>query len=826
MRFDRFTERAQDAAARAYEIVQRFSHTQVDTEHLFLALLEQREGAVPQILDHLNVDVEAMRTRVDEELRSSPKVAVYGGGVGQVFYTPRIRTVLDLAQGEANRLKDEFISTEHLFLAILSERNTPASRILQEFSVTRERVLEGIKELRGGQRVTDRQSEGRYKTLEKYSRDLTQFAREGKLDPVIGRDGEILRVIQVLSRRTKNNPVLIGDAGVGKTAIVEGLAQKINESDVPENLMNKRVVSLDLGAMIAGSRFRGEFEERLKAAMEEIEKAQGEIILFIDELHTVVGAGAAQGAMDASNMMKPALSRGELQCVGATTMDEYRQYIERDSALERRFAPVFVDEPTVDETIDMLRGLRDRYEAHHQIKFSDAALVAAAKLSHRYVNDRQLPDKAIDLIDEAAAKLRVALHTLPSALKDLKQQVDKMKVEEEEAHTVRDYERAATKRAERLRLETKFEEERTSWQSENMLDEVVDEDDIAGVVAQWTGIPVTQLMETEAEKLLNMEERLHERIVGQTRAVAALSDAIRRSRSGLSDPRRPIGSFIFLGSSGVGKTELAKALAEFMFDDEDALIRVDMSEYREQHTVSRLFGAPPGYIGYEQGGQLTEQVRRRPYSVVLFDEIEKAHPDVWNALLQLLDDGRLTDGQGRTVNFRNTIIIMTSNIGTSFVRRSGALGFAGMKDPDEEADHERIEAALKDTFRPEFLNRIDEIIIFEQLSPEDVVAIVDLQMEEVRSRLAEHGLVIELTVVAKEWLADIGYDESFGARPLKRALQRYVESPLSIKLLQGEFKKGDNVLIDVEDKKLTFSHKDKAKEEQVEDEAVGEMATG
>ena len=827
MRFDRFTERAQDAAARAYEIVQRYGHTQVDTEHLFLALLEQNDGAVPQLLDHLNVDVAAMSARVDEELRASPKVAVYGGGVGQVFYTPRIRTVLELAQGEANRLKDEFISTEHIFLAILSERNTPAARILQEFAVTRERVLEGIESLRGGQRVTDRQAESRYRTLDKYSRDLTQLAIEGKLDPVIGRDAEILRVVQVLSRRTKNNPVLIGDAGVGKTAIVEGLAQKIIENDVPENLLNKKVVSLDLGAMIAGSRFRGEFEERLKAAMEEIQRAQGEIILFIDELHTVVGAGAAQGAMDASNMMKPALARGELQCVGATTLDEYRQHIERDSALERRFAPVFVDEPTVEETIEMLRGLRDRYEAHHQVTFSDQALVAAARLSARYVNDRQLPDKAIDLIDEAAAKLRVALHTLPPELKELKKQVDHLKVDEEEAHTVRDYERAAIKRADRLRIEKEFEGKRADWQSENMLDEVVDEHDIAEVVAAWTGIPVTQLMETEADKLLHMEERLHERIVGQKRAVAALSDAIRRSRSGLSDPRRPIGSFIFLGSSGVGKTELAKALAEFMFDDEDALIRVDMSEYREQHTVSRLFGAPPGYIGYEQGGQLTEQIRRRPYSVVLFDEIEKAHPDVWNALLQLLDDGRLTDGQGRTVNFRNTIVIMTSNVGTSFVRRSGALGFAGMHDPAEEADHERIEEELKDTFRPEFLNRIDEIIIFEQLTKEDVIEIVDLQMREVRSRLDEHDLQIELSMAAKEWLADQGYDEDFGARPLKRALQRYVESPLSVKILQGEFTKGDHVVVGADDNELTFSHyAEAAVEEGQETPEISEVATG
>ena len=813
MRFDRFTERAQDAAAGAYEIVKRYSHTQVDTEHLFLALLEQNDGAVPQLLNQLNVDVTAMQERLDEELRNSPKVAVYGGGVGQVFYTPRIRTVLELAQGEANRLKDEFISTEHIFLAILSERNTPSARIIQEFGVTRDRALNAVKELRGGQRVTDRQAESRYRTLEKYSRDLTQLARENRLDPVIGRDDEILRVIQVLTRRTKNNPVLIGEAGVGKTAIVEGLAQKIIANDVPENLLNKRVVSLDLGAMIAGSRFRGEFEERLKAAMEEIERAQGEIILFIDELHTVVGAGSAQGAMDASNMLKPALARGELQCVGATTLDEYRQHIERDSALERRFAPVFVDEPSVEETIEMLQGLANRYETHHKVTYTGEALVAAARLSHRYVTDRRLPDKAIDLIDEAAAKLRVALHTLPPDLKEQKLALDKLTLDEEEAHTVRDYERAATVRADRLRQEGEFATARDQWQTENKLDEIVNEEDIAEVVASWTGIPVTQMMETEAEKLLDMEERIHERIVGQDRAVAALSDAIRRSRSGLSDPRRPIGSFIFLGSSGVGKTELAKALAEFLFDDEDALIRVDMSEYREQHTVSRLFGAPPGYIGYEQGGQLTEQVRRRPYSLVLFDEIEKAHPDVWNALLQLLDDGRLTDGQGRTVNFRNTVSVMTSNVGTSFVKRSGALGFAGMHSDEEEADHKRIEDELKKTFRPEFINRIDEIIIFEPLAQADVIEIVKMQMKEVQERLAEHGgLTIVLTEAAQQWLASQGFDKDFGARPLKRALQRYVESPLSVRLLRGEFAAGDTIGIDAVDNELTFTKLESADE--------------
>ena len=811
MRFDRFTERAQDAAARAYELTQEYGHTQVDTEHLFLALMRQEDGAVPQLLDQLKVDVAAIQQRLQEELRNSPKVSVYGGGVGQIFYTPRIRTVLELAQGEANRLKDEFISTEHLFLAILSERNTPSARILQEFGVSRDRVLNSIQELRGGARVTDRQAESRYRTLDKYSRDLTQLAREGKLDPVIGRDNEILRVVQVLSRRTKNNPVLIGEAGVGKTAIVEGLAQKINKNDVPENLLNKKVVSLDLGAMIAGSRFRGEFEERLKASMEEIQRAQGEIILFIDELHTVVGAGSAQGAMDASNMLKPALARGELQCVGATTLDEYRQYIEKDSALERRFAPVFVDEPSAEDTVEMLRGLRNRYELHHKVTYADEALVAAVKLSQRYVMDRRLPDKAIDLMDEAAAKLRVALHTLPNDLKMLKVELDKLTTEEEEAHTVRDYERAATVRAERLRLEGEFAAAREKWQAENELDEVVTEDDIAGVVASWTGIPITQMMETEAEKLLQMEERLHERIVGQDKAIIALSDAIRRSRSGLADPRRPIGSFIFLGSSGVGKTELAKALAEFLFDDEDALIRVDMSEYREQHTVSRLFGAPPGYVGYDQGGQLTEQVRRRPYSVVLFDEIEKAHPDVWNALLQLLDDGRLTDGQGRLVNFRNAVIVMTSNVGTSFVKSSGALGFAGTRDGDEAKDHKRIEDALKKTFRPEFINRIDEIIIFEPLSEAHVVEIVTLQMKEVQERLSEQGgLSIILTEAAQRWLAKQGFDQDFGARPLRRALQRFVESPLSVKLLKGEFNAGDMVHIDEVDDQLVFQRAEDA----------------
>jgi ATP-dependent Clp protease ATP-binding subunit ClpC len=807
LRPERFTEQAQEVLAASQELVRRYRHNQWDVEHILLALLEQEKGITGDILQLLGVDIEAVKQRVEATLESFPKV-VYEAG--QIYATPRISALLENADREADRLKDEFVSTEHLLIAIAGETRGEAAAILAESGVNQEKIYQALQKIRGGHRVTDRQAESKYRSLEKYGHDLTDLARQGKLDPVIGRENEIKRVTQILSRRTKNNPVIIGDAGVGKTAIAEGLAQKIAAEDVPDSLKGKKVVALDMGALVAGSKFRGEFEERLKAVLDEVRQAAGEVIMFIDELHTVVGAGAAEGAIDASNMLKPVLARGEIQCIGATTLDEYRKHVEKDKALERRFQPVYLDEPSIEATIEMLRGLRPRYEAHHKIKIEDSALVAAAKLSQRYISDRFLPDKAIDLIDEAASKLRIDMESAPEGVKTLDRKMKHLLDEEEAASQRRDYQKATELKAEKMRLEQEYNQAKLQWQQDKKIDSVVDEEDIAELVAQWTGIPVSRMMETETDKLVHMEERIHQRIVDQEEAVAAVSEAIKRGRAGLKDPKRPIGSFIFLGPTGVGKTELARALAEFLFDDEDTMVRLDMSEYMEKHTVSRLIGAPPGYVGYEEGGQLTEAVRRRPYRVILFDEVEKAHPDVFNILLQLLEDGRLTDGHGRTVDFKNTVVIMTSNLGTEEFQRQG-IGFSRKEEADEQRMRSAIESALKRTFRPELLNRMDDVIIFHPLTEEHLKSIVDLLIHEVERRLAERDIKLEVNEEAKGWLAQRGYDPVYGARPLRRAIQRYVENPISTKILQGEFKEGDTIAISLQKDNLSFSSRKTAK---------------
>ena len=862
MNANRFTEKLQEALGRAQNAALTSHHQAVDVEHLLAALLEDDEGLASSILALSGVDRAALKNKVDAELAKIPRVTGGGADSGSVYATQRLGRVLARAEQEAGKLKDEYVSVEHVLIAMLDEPGA-AGKILREAGVTHDKLMGVLKKIRGGQRVTSSNPEATYQALERYGRDLTQLARAGKVDPVIGRDEEIRRVIQVLSRRTKNNPVLIGEPGVGKTAIVEGLAQRVVSGDVPEGLKNRRIVALDMGALVAGAKFRGEFEERLKAVLKEVQDAAGEIILFIDELHTVIGAGAAEGAMDASNLLKPMLARGELHCIGATTLDEYRKHIEKDAALERRFQPVLVDEPSVEDTISILRGLKERYEVHHGIRIKDSALVTAAVLSKRYITDRFLPDKAIDLVDEAAAKLRTEKESMPAEIDEVNRRVMQLEIEREALK--RETDQASRDRLQKLEKElAEIKEKRAvlqaQWETEKggleklakikaeieqtkqaiekykreydlnkvaelqygklaelernlaveeqnliekhkggarLIKEEVDEDDIAAIVARWTGIPVSRLLEGEVKKLAQLEQHLHKRVIGQEEAVVAVSDAVIRARAGLKDPNRPIGSFIFLGPTGVGKTELARALAEFLFDDEAAMIRIDMSEYMEKHTVSRLVGAPPGYVGFEEGGQLTEAVRRRPYSVVLFDEIEKAHGDVFNVLLQLLDDGRLTDGHGRTVDFRNTVVIMTSNIASQLI-----LSFKGQ---DYEKMKEQALEVLRQSFRPEFLNRVDEVVVFHPLTKEELRKIVDIQLERLRARLQDRKIILELTEKARDFLAEHGYDPSYGARPLKRMIQRELETALGRKLLSGEIRDNSTVKVDASSRGLTFT---------------------
>lgn len=852
MRWDKFTLMSQEAFQLAQSKAEELGHQELRPEHLMWSFLNQEENIAGEILAKLGVNALKIRKELETYLNGLPKVKG-----GEVYLSPLLRQIMNNAQKEADKLKDEYISTEHLFLAILKDQSSEASKILRQNSVSEDGVLKAVKEIRGTQRITDPQPEGKYQVLKRYARDITDLARQGKLDPVIGREDEIRRVIQVLSRRTKNNPVLIGEAGVGKTAIVEGLAQRIANGDVPQSLKNKRLIALDIGGLVAGTKYRGEFEDRLKAVLKEIKEARGEIVLFIDELHTIIGAGAAEGAIDASNMLKPPLARGELRCVGATTLNEYKKHIEKDAALERRFQQVYVGEPSVEETISILRGLKEKYEVHHGVKIKDSALVAAATLSNRYISDRYLPDKAIDLIDEAASRIRIEIDSMPEEIDELerkiiqleiekqalkrekersasekleklnkdlanlkeksevlkahwkrekeliedinrlKEEIDTLKIEEQSAERRGDLEKVAEIRYGKIISTEKQVEEKSIKLSEiqkkrKMLKEEVDEEDVTQVVSKWTGIPVSRMLEGEIEKLIKMEINLRMRVVGQGNALRAVSDTIRRARAGIQDASRPLGSFIFLGPTGVGKTELARALAEFLFDDEKALVRLDMSEYMEKHTVSRLIGAPPGYVGYEEGGQLTEAIKRRPYSIILLDEIEKAHADVFNILLQILDDGRLTDGKGRTVDFKNTIIIMTSNLGSQVIKELSQ---------DAEAMERKVREILENHFRPEFLNRVDEIIFFKALTQEIILKIVDLQIEELKKRLRERKIDIELSQEAKRLLAERGYDPVYGARPLKRAIQRDIQNPLALKILEGEYKEGDIVKVEVNKKK-------------------------
>lgn len=806
---ERFTEQAQESLNNSQLILNRYRHNQWDCEHILMALIEQEKGVPAEILNELGVNIEVFHARFHNMLENSQKT---GGLAEQMYQTPRLEDLLLKAEAEAERLNDEFIGSEHLLIGLTQEEHGEVAEALSEFGVTTELVYRALQKIRGGHRIVDQRAESRYRSLERFATDLTDLASKGTLDPIVGRDGEVARVMQTLIRRTKNNPVLIGGAGVGKTAIAEGLAQRIVSGDVPDELTGKKVLALDVGSLVAGSKFRGEFEERLKAVMDEVRQAAGDIVLFIDEIHTVVGAGASEGSVDASNMMKPALARGELQCLGATTEDEYRRYIESDAALERRFQPVLVEEPDLDTSVEMLKALRPKYEAHHRLKIDDSALDAAVVLSQRYISGRLLPDKAVDLIDEAASKIRIDSQLHPKTLREKEESLRRLEIEEIAASERADYEKAAEVKAERLRMEQVFEDEMSVFDVEGCAGEgsatsaVVDAEDIAALIAAWTGIPVARLLETEAERLVNMEEQIHERVVGQELAVQAVSDSVRRARAGLNDPSKPIGSFIFLGPTGVGKTELAKALAWYMFDDEENMVRIDMSEYMEAHSVSRLLGAPPGYVGFEEGGQLTEAVRRRPFRVVLFDEIEKAHPDVFNVLLQLLEDGRLTDSRGRTVDFRNTIVIMTSNLGTGEAHQE-ALGF--LRQVNEKDTRERlrgsIEESLKKSFRPEFLNRIDEIVVFDAIERKQLLKIVDIMVSDIQSRMEERGIELTLTEDAKTWLANEGFDQVYGARPLRRTIQRFIENPLSTKIIRGDFKGKDSVLVDLAQDELQFS---------------------